>query len=467
MMKVFNDLSRKKELFRINKDSVKIYSCGPTIYNYAHIGNLRAFTIDDLLVRLLRYKGYKVTHVRNLTDVDDKIIKNLKENGKTLKDYTNFYADAFFEDLNKLRHLKSDYYPRATEYVDKMAEFVSDLVDKGYAYRGEDKSYYFSINKFKEYGKLSGCTLENLKQDACGRMKNDEYGKDCANDFALWKAYNEEDGNVFWETKLGKGRPGWHIECSVMANTILGPTIDLHTGGEDLVFPHHENEIAQSEAHNGAIFARYWMHVKHLMVDGSKMSKSLNNFYTLRDIESKGYFPLALKLLYFMSQYRNQMNFTFEALENAQKNLNDINQTISKLTNYYSKTTEDNSLEIKKTADNALKKFIKDLEDDLNSPNALANLFEFVRYVNGLIGQGKLTEKSAKKILSYFKKYEKLLGLFEFPDKVSKSCIDLAWKRYNYRLEKNFTESDNMRKALTEKGCKVDDLPNGFVISKI
>jgi cysteinyl-tRNA synthetase len=348
--------------------------------------------------------------------------------------------------------------------VPQMIDFISKLIDDGYAYKAEGGSVYFSVSKFNEYGKLSGASLDKLKTGASGRVSLDEYDKDNAVDFALWKSYVAEDGDVFWETKLGKGRPGWHIECSVMANTLLGETIDIHTGGEDLLFPHHENEIAQSEAYNKKPFARFWLHSKHLVVDGNKMSKSLNNFYTLKDIENKGYNPLALKLLYFSSHYRNQMNFTFESLDNAQKNIIDINQTIAKLTNYYSKTENDDLENIKKTSDKYLKDFITALEDDLNSPKAIATFFEFVRFINSLISSNKITNSTAKKILSYFKKYESLLGLFDFPLIVSKAVVELGWKRFEFRLNKNFAESDKLRDLILEKGYKIDDLPNGFVI---
>jgi len=466
MLKLYNDLTKKKEYFKALEKVVKVYSCGPTIYDYAHIGNLRTFSYEDLLARFLRYKGYQLVHVRNLTDVDDKIIRNVREQNKTLKEYTDFYAKAFFEDIVKLHFIDCKFYPRATEFIDQIVDFILDLVKKGYAYQGEDSSYYFSINKFKKYGKLSGFELKDLKQDASGRTKTDEYGKDSAKDFALWKAYVPEDGTVFWETKLGKGRPGWHIECSVMANTLLGKTIDIHSGGEDLIFPHHENEIAQSESHNDIEFARFWIHSKHLMVDGKKMSKSLGNFYTLRDIEAKGFNPIALKLLYLLSHYKSQLNFTFESLTNCQTNLQDFNLTIAKLTNYNARLESDTYDEVVKTSENYLKDFIKALEDDLNTPIALAVLFEFSKYVNGLIGNGKIKTETARKLSGYFKKYDSLLGLFNFPEKADDKVVESAWKRFDFRKEKKFAESDQQRDEITKSGWKIDDIQNGFILIK-
>ena len=465
MLKIYNDLTKKKEYFKTKDNTVKFYSCGPTIYNYVHIGNLRTFSYEDLLVRLLRFKGFKVIHVRNLTDVDDKIIKALKNTKKSLKEYTDFYANAFFEDTKKLKLSDSDFYPRATSFIDKIVKFIAELSLKGYAYKGEDNSIYFKISKFKDYGKLSGIKLSNLKEGASGRIDSDDYDKENANDFALWKAYVPNDGNVFWETQLGKGRPGWHIECSVMSNTLLGSTLDIHSGGEDLIFPHHENEIAQSEAHNGVQFARFWFHPKHLMVDGKKMSKSLHNFYTLRDIEKKGYNPVAVKLLFFSAHYKNQLNFTFDSLESSEKSLVDLNNTIKLLTNYFSENEiKSNFLD---NANNYLKDVVKALEDDLNSPKALYYLYQFDKEVNGLISNGKLTKKETKDLLKIYKKLEDLFGLFNFPEVVNKQISKLAWDRYRFRQDKNFAKSDEIRDKIKDLGFIINDIPNGFVLIKV
>ena len=310
----FNTLTRRKEVFKqINSKEVGMYTCGPTVYDYAHIGNFRAFIFEDLLKRWLKYRGFIVRHVMNLTDVDDKTIKGSKTKGIDLGQYTEFYAKAFFEDVATLNIEPADHYPRATEHIPEMEALIQTLLVKCYAYKGEDKSIYFAINKFLDYGKLSKIQLQQLKTGA--RVKTDEYAKEEAQDFALWKAYTPEDGDVYWETSLGKGRPGWHIECSAMSMKYLGETFDIHCGGIDNMFPHHENEIAQSEAATGKPFVHYWLHNEHLQVDGKRMAKSLGNYYTLRDLQTKNCDPKAIRFLLLSTHYRQQFNFTFEGLE--------------------------------------------------------------------------------------------------------------------------------------------------------
>lgn len=468
MLKLYNDLDKKKEIFRSRDQVVRFYSCGPTIYNYVHIGNLRTFSFEDFVVRYLKFKGYKVIHVRNLTDVDDKIIRSLSNSDKNLKEYTNFYANAFFEDCKKMRLKNSSYYPRATEYIDKMVDFIYDLIRKGYAYKSDDGSVYYKISKFKDYGKLSGLNKKRLKIGASGRINSDEYSKDELNDFVLWKAYTPKDGKVYWDTKLGKGRPGWHIECSVMSTSLLGDTLDIHSGGEDLIFPHHENEIAQSEAHSGKQFSRFWLHVRHLMVNGKKMSKSLGNFYTLRDLENKGFKPLALKLLYLSAHYKTQLNFTFDSLEAMQKNLNDMNALIAKLVNYFSETEYDEKMQNKvKEKSEEIMAGIKDaLDNDLNSPLAQKYLYEYVSYANSLVSQGKINKKTADLILDYFETIDSIFGLFDFPEKIGKSLENKLWERYEARIKKDYKTSDKLRKEIDALGYMISDMPNGFAVVK-
>jgi cysteinyl-tRNA synthetase len=469
MLKIFNDLTHKKEIFKVQDQIVKIYSCGPTVYDYVHIGNLRTFAFEDLLVRYLKYKGYKVIHVRNLTDVEDKIIKGLNNNpDKTLKEYTEFYINAFFADCKTLKLTDSSYYPRATEYVDKIVDFIYELIRKGYAYKSDDGSVYFSIAKFKDYGKLAQLDKRELKLGASGKNNSDEYSKDELNDFVLWKSYNPKDGKVFWETKLGKGRPGWHIECSVMSTSLLGNTLDIHSGGEDLAFPHHDNEIAQSEAHSGEPFARFWVHAKHLLVNNQKMSKSLGNFYTLRDLEKLNYNPLSLKLLYLSSHYKNQLNFTFDSLNVMQKNLNDINLLLAKLTNYYSETqyTEEMNNEIIKKSEEIIKNIKDALDDNFNSPLALTFVYDYVSYANSLISQGLINKKSADELVDYFKDIDSIFGIFTMPEKVPLELEPKLWERYNARKIKDFASSDARRKELDALGYTVADIPNGFTVVK-
>ncbi len=469
MLKIFNDLTHKKEIFKVQDQVVKMYSCGPTVYDYVHIGNLRTFAFEDLLVRYLKYKGYKVIHVRNLTDVEDKIIKGLNNNPeKTLKEYTEFYINAFFDDCKKLHLTDSSYYPRASEYVDKIVDFIYELIRKGYAYKSEDGSVYFSIAKFKNYGQLAQLDKRDLKTGASGKNNSDEYTKDQLNDFVLWKAYNPKDGKVFWDTKLGKGRPGWHIECSVMATSLLGNTLDIHSGGEDLAFPHHDNEIAQSEAYSGVQFSRFWVHAKHLLVNNQKMSKSLSNFYTLRDLEKQNYSPLSLKLLYLSSHYKNQLNFTFDSLNVMQKSLLDINLLLSRLTNYYSETQylDEKNDEIIKKSEEVIKNIKIALDDNFNSSLALTHVYDYVSYANSLVSQGLINKKSADELIDYFKDIDSIFGLFTFDDKIPVELEQKLWDRYNARKTKDFATSDKLRKELDAIGYVVSDIPNGFTVQK-
>jgi len=295
-LKFYNTLTREKEIFvPINPPNVGFYSCGPTVYNYPHIGNYRAYIFADTLKRVLLYEGYKVNHIMNLTDVDDKTIRDSQKEKKSLKEFTEFYTAEFLKDIKSLNILEPTKFTKATDYINEMVEIIEKLLEKGLAYKSADGSFYFDIKKFPSYGKLSHLIIEDQKENASGRIKTDEYEKDNAQDFALWKAWDKNDGDVFWETKLGKGRPGWHIECSAMSMSNLGEQIDLHTGGVDNIFPHHENEIAQSEGATGKQFVKYWMHNEWVLVDQKKMAKSASNFYTLRDVLDRDINPVAYR----------------------------------------------------------------------------------------------------------------------------------------------------------------------------
>ncbi|HRY60354.1 MAG TPA: cysteine--tRNA ligase [Patescibacteria group bacterium] len=444
MIKVYNTLSRSKEEFKpIEEGEVGIYSCGPTVYNFVHIGNLRAYIFADILHRTFLYNGYKVKHIMNITDVDDKTIRDSRSNGLTLKDFTDRYTTSFFEDLEKLNINKEEYiFPRATENIDGMVKLIKKLLDKGFAYKAEDGSIYFAISKFKDYGKLSGVDFE---RDTKSRISNDEYAKDEAHDFALWKAWDEKDGDVFWETDIGKGRPGWHIECSVMSEDNLGQPFDIHTGGIDLIFPHHENEIAQSEAANEKTFVNYWMHNEMLMVDGQKMSKSLKNDYRLNDIIEKGYEPLVFRYLMLFTGYNQKLNFTWDALEAAKNGLGNLKNKILLLGN-----------DIGEVSASLVDDFKNEINDDLNTPKALAVLQEVLK--SDITNADKLAT-----VLDF----DKVLGLRL--DEVKSETIDIpedvikfAEDRKNAKQEKNFELADSLRAKISEAGYEVEDTKDGY-----
>lgn len=364
-----NSLSGEKEVFKpINDGKVGLYTCGPTVYNHLHIGNWRAYVFTDLLKRYLKYSGYDVSHVMNITDVEDKIILAVIKQNKSLKELTEFYTEEFFKDRDILNIIPASFYTKATDYINEMVSLVKKLEEKGYAYRTSDGSVYFDINKDSEYGKLSHFKLSDLKEDAKGRLKKDEYEKENAQDFALWKAWVPEDGNVFWETDLGKGRPGWHIECSAMSMEKLGESFDIHTGGVDNIFPHHENEIAQSECATGKMFAKYFMHNEHLLVNGKKMSKSLGNFYTLEDLINKDINPIAFRLWLYTSNYSTRTNFTFEAVNGAQVALERLKKAYLDLGN-----------DIGAVNTGYKTRFIEYMDDNLNTARALSLVWEILK----------------------------------------------------------------------------------------
>ena len=398
MLKLYNTLTRKKETFKpIKKDSVGIYTCGPTVYDYAHIGNFRAYICGDILKRYLKYEGFKVKHIMNITDVDDKTIKGSVKQKISLKEYTEKYTKDFFEDLETLNIDKADIFPKATEHIKEMVNIIKRLLDKKIAYKTKD-GIYFDISKFKDYGKLSHTKLKDLEVGK--RIKADQYEKEQARDFALWKFWDKEDGDVFWEAEIGKGRPGWHIECSAMSTKYLGQPFDIHGGGIDLVFPHHENEIAQSECSAGKEMVKYWFHNEHLLVDGKKMSKSLGNFFTLRDLLKKGNNPKAIRYLLLSTHYRQQLNFTEEgvkAADNAVQRLNTFIKKIQIFKKVYKRKKQDP--EIKKLIEKTKKEFIKKMDDDLNISEALAVIFEFIRKINTKMAPEGIDSKMLKKFM--------------------------------------------------------------------
>ncbi len=409
-LRLFNTLSGKIEEFKPLEDRrVRMYACGPTVYDYGHIGNFRTFAAVDVLHRFLRQDGYELRHVMNITDVDDKIIRNSAKAGVSVRDYTRKYEQAFLEDIDTL-NIERPELVRATDHIPEMAHFIAQLEKKGYAYRTDDGSYYFRIAKFPGYGKLSKKDFSGMEAGA--RVDVDEYDKDNARDFALWKA--PKPGEASWQTEIGAGRPGWHIECSVMSTMLLGPTFDLHAGGEDLVFPHHENEIAQSEAETGQPFAHYWFHVRFLLVEGEKMSKSLGNFYTLRDLVLKGHKPSSIRFLLASGHYRTQLNFTFEALKQAANSVERLRNFEARLkTERFSAGPEGT---MGRLARETMEKMRAGLEDDLNTPQALGALFEMVRQANAAADAGQVTTADVPILQQVLRQFEDIFAVLRDED---------------------------------------------------
>ena len=450
-MKVFNSLSRcNEDLTPIADNTIRLYTCGPTVYNFAHIGNFRAYTFEDILRRVIQFNGMKIKQVMNLTDVDDKTIRGANAAGVALTDYTKTYKDAFFADLKKLNIQPAEVYPAATDHIPEMIDLVADLVKKGIAYQSEDGSVYFSVRKFPGYGKLAHIDFDHQQTGA--RCASDEYDKENVGDFALWKAWEESDGPVGWDSPWGRGRPGWHIECSAMSMKYLGETFDLHTGGIDNLFPHHENEIAQAEASTGKEFVKTWMHCAHLRVNGEKMSKSLGNFFTLRDLLEKGYTGREIRYVLINAHYRSGLNFAFTALDDARKSLARIDACVEKATEGA----------VPAWAQAHLDAFTVAVNDDLNIPSAFAALFALVRDANG---------KGAAGTLSVFKRMDEVLGVIFFENE--KKAVEIPAEvqamlaeRAEARKAKNWAESDRLRDAIAAAGWLVKDSKDGQSCTK-
>ena len=457
MMNVFNSLTRRNEEFKpLIGDEVRFYTCGPTVYNFAHIGNFRAYSFEDVLRRVIKFNGYKVKQVMNLTDVDDKTIRGANAAGVALTDYTKTYKDAFFADLKKLNIEPAEIYPAATDHIPEMIELVSNLIEKGVAYQSEDGSVYFNVRKFPGYGKLAHIDFDNQRTGA--RCASDEYDKENVGDFALWKAWEESDGPVGWDSPWGRGRPGWHIECSAMSMKYLGETFDLHTGGIDNLFPHHENEIAQAEAATGKPFVSTWMHCAHLKVNGEKMSKSLGNFFTLRDLIEKGWTGREIRYVLINAHYRQGLNFAFSALEDARKSLERIDRAVDAL-----EKRVDEATPTPEFAKKALEDFTAAVNDDLNIPKAFAALFELVRETNA-----SLTK--AKGVLDAFRRMDEVLGVIFFEKKaeeeIPSDIAALLEERAAARASKNWAESDRLRDEIASKGWIVKDSKEGQSCTK-
>ncbi len=471
---VYNTLSRRKELFEpLDAPQVKMYTCGPTVYDYAHIGNFRAYIFEDLLRRTLRHHGFKVTHVMNLTDVDDKTIRGARSSGLALHDYTQKYKTAFFKDIETLNIETAEVYPAATEHISDMIKLIEKLFKTGYAYQTDDGSVYFNIRKFDAYGKLSHLDMAGLQPGA--RVVQDEYQKDNAADFALWKAWSEEDGDVGWESPWSRGRPGWHIECSAMSMKYLGASFDLHTGGIDNIFPHHEDEIAQSEAATGKPFVKYWMHCAHLVVEDRKMSKSSGNFYTLRDVIQRGFSGREIRYTLMAAHYRQTLNFSFDALQSARGAIERLDEFLDRLRDTAGCmpiTTSappggpaaDGNDWIKKGNQD----FFRPLNDDLNIALALGAVFDMVREGNKHMDTGSLTPVCANEILRVFEDFDRVLGIMQSDQKKpGADVLSLARKRQCAREAKNWDEADRWRVMIEKHGWRVQDTSDGFKLKRI
>ncbi len=466
-LKLYNTETRAlEEVASQNGREILMYTCGPTVYNFAHIGNFRTYVFEDILRRAIQFFGMKVKQVMNLTDVDDKTIQGALSRGVSLEEYTRPYINAFFEDLHTLGIEPAEFYPAATDYIPDMIQIIEQLLKKGVAYVGSDRSVYFSIDAFPSYGRLSHLPICHLKAGASERVSADEYDKEHISDFVLWKSYDpERDGEIYWESPFGKGRPGWHIECSAMAMKILGESIDIHVGGVDNMFPHHENEIAQSEAYSGKHFVRHWLHAEHLLVDHKKMSKSLGNFYTLRDLLQKGYTGKQVRYALLQGHYRMQLNFTFAGLEAAVSSLQRVADFIDRLY----RIEEKNSFGlVEPIIQKTMGGFQEALADDLNIAVALSFVFEAVREINSLCDLGKLSQKEAEQVIEMLRQMDKVLHVFPLEpiDAIPQELEEALQKRQEARREKNWALADEYRDYILSRGYKIEDLPSGARLKK-
>ena len=448
MLHIYNTLSKEVEKFTPIKDgSVGMYSCGPTVYNLPHVGNYRAFLFNDILKRSLLFLGYEVNHIMNITDVDDKTIRDSQKAGKTLKEFTEFYTKEFNIELGLLNIIPADKQILATDHIKEMIQMVESLKEKGFAYTGDDGSTYFDISKYTEYGKLSGVDKIN-KNQTLSRVADDEYSKDNPQDFALWKSWEPEDGENFWQGSLGKGRPGWHIECSAMSTKYLGNHFDIHTGGIDLTFPHHENEIAQSVCAHNTPFVNYWLHNEHILVDGAKMSKSLGNQFTLQNIIDKGYDPLDYRYFILSAHYRSKVNLTWESLDAARN-------ARQKLARFVRDIESEGDI-----SESYVQKFTENIEDDINTPKALATIWELTK-------DSKIPNQGKKATILYF---DGILGLdlesVGEVDELPQEILDLMKARDDARELKDYATSDTLRAELESLGYEVSDSSEGTKVIK-
>lgn len=456
-LRFYNTMTRTLEEFNpIKPGEVRMYTCGPTVYAPAHVGNFRAYMFEDILRRYLTYKGFKVTQVMNLTDIDDKTIRDSRAKGITLKEHTQPLIDMFFEDIDRLNIQRAEYYPAATEHIEEMVAMVEKLLERGHAYRSGD-SIYYKISSFPKYGSLSHMKIEELMAGA--RIDSDEYEKETASDFALWKGWTEKDGAVFWETSLGKGRPGWHIECSAMSKKYLGEQFDIHTGGVDNIFPHHENEIAQSEGATGKKFVNYWLHNAHLQIESKKMAKSEGNFFTVQDLVDQGHDPLAIRFVLLSTHYRQQLNFTMDGLEAAKASITRLRDFKS---NVESASGTGDTAAVKDAIDKAVKGFEDGLDNDLNISPSIAAVFDFVRDINSVIADKGLSAPEKESVLETLERFDGVLGvIFVAEAGIDTEIDEMIQKRLQARKNKDFQMADKIRDELLAKGIILEDTPSG------
>tara|TARA_B100002051_G_scaffold205611_1_gene196439 strand:+ start:218 stop:1618 length:1401 start_codon:yes stop_codon:yes gene_type:complete len=465
MIKFYNTIDRKKVDFIPMVDGkISLYTCGPTVYNFAHIGNFRAYIFEDLLRRTLEFCDYEVLHVMNLTDIDDKTINKANLEKIPLKEFTDKYIAAFYEDVEALNILPAHHYPRATEFIDGMIGMIQDLESKGYTYTTEDGSVFFKISQYKDYGRLANLQVEDLLLGE--RVENDEYEKEEMRDFALWKSYKKEEGDIFWESPWGKGRPGWHIECSVMSTHYLGNHFDIHCGGVDNIFPHHENEIAQSCCATDEKFVNYWLHNEHLLVDNQKMSKSLGNFYTIRDLIEKGYTPQSIRYTLLSTHYRQKLNFTLDKLTSSQKSINKIKELKRR-----AKLISDDKIEgcdFKDESSKMILNFSNCLKNDLNISGALGEMFIWINLVFKELDANNVSFTGSLLIVETLESIDRVLGILESENNIKHGdkIVDLLEKRAEARQNKDWNLADKIREEIDALGYVVEDTDQGPIIKR-
>ncbi|MEO6655174.1 MAG: cysteine--tRNA ligase [Pyrinomonadaceae bacterium] len=460
MLKIFNTLSRQEEEFQpLEAGKVRMYICGPTVWNFAHIGNFRTFIFGDVLRRYLKFKGYALTHVFNLTDIDDRIISEAAKQNISIDEFTAPFIQYFWEDFDALGNERPEVTPRATHHIAEMIDIIAKLLDNGHAYESEG-SIYYRITAFPEYGKLSKINFSGNRDGGSERIDTDKYDKEDARDFALWKLVSDDEPTG-WDAPFGRGRPGWHIECSAMAMKYLGETFDLHAGGQDLQFPHHENEIAQSEGATGKLFAKYWIHSEFLKIDDVTMSKSKGNFFTFRDLKAQGYSPLAIRYLLLSVPYRKQLNFTFDGLQGAESTVERLRNFRSIISNL--KVESGSTLEAEDTVKKALTDFETAMDDDLNTAAALATIHDMVREINTFLATDGLKADVQTVVLDAITKFDSVLGIFgaESTEILDADIDALIAERKDARHNRDFARSDEIRDLLAEEGIILEDTKDG------